>query len=196
MGVCRDLDNQSPATQRLIGSSAYRSFESLNLGNNKCGIFENTLLYLHHSSVFQLNKPVMTQHNKEKEAFKNEIKKLGGRKDLIPGIYNYCDRWCERCAFTSRCGNYSIGKDVWPDEEDMDLKNEKFWEKMSLIFETTAEMLLEKAEELGIDLSEVVPDENDAFEKAEKSELELAARDYGNAVNNWLDIIENQSCLS
>lgn len=21
----------------------------------------------------------------------------------IPGIYNYCDRWCERCPFTSRC---------------------------------------------------------------------------------------------
>ncbi len=21
----------------------------------------------------------------------------------IPGIYNYCDRWCERCKFTSRC---------------------------------------------------------------------------------------------
>jgi hypothetical protein len=22
---------------------------------------------------------------------------------LIPGVYNYCDRWCERCQFTSRC---------------------------------------------------------------------------------------------
>jgi len=22
---------------------------------------------------------------------------------FIPGIYNYCDRWCETCAFTSRC---------------------------------------------------------------------------------------------
>jgi len=23
---------------------------------------------------------------------------------FIVGIYNYCDRWCETCAFTSRCG--------------------------------------------------------------------------------------------
>jgi hypothetical protein len=23
--------------------------------------------------------------------------------DFIPGIFNYCDRWCERCAFTKRC---------------------------------------------------------------------------------------------
>jgi len=22
---------------------------------------------------------------------------------MIPGIYNYCDRWCERCAFSRRC---------------------------------------------------------------------------------------------
>ncbi len=24
-------------------------------------------------------------------------------KSHIPGIYNYCDRWCERCTFTSQC---------------------------------------------------------------------------------------------
>ena len=22
---------------------------------------------------------------------------------MIPGIYNYCDRWCERCVFSGRC---------------------------------------------------------------------------------------------
>jgi hypothetical protein len=26
--------------------------------------------------------------------------------NLIPGIYNYCNRRCERCAFTSRCFHY------------------------------------------------------------------------------------------
>ena len=26
--------------------------------------------------------------------------------NTIPGIYNYCDYWCERCAFTQRCGTY------------------------------------------------------------------------------------------
>ncbi len=27
-------------------------------------------------------------------------------RNNIPGIYNYCDRWCERCKFTSRCAVY------------------------------------------------------------------------------------------
>ncbi len=26
---------------------------------------------------------------------------------FIVGIYNYCDRWCETCAFTSRCGVFA-----------------------------------------------------------------------------------------
>lgn len=28
--------------------------------------------------------------------------------DLIPGIYNYCDSWCERCTLTSRCRSYQL----------------------------------------------------------------------------------------
>ena len=25
------------------------------------------------------------------------------KKTYIEGIYNYCDRWCEKCRFTSNC---------------------------------------------------------------------------------------------
>ena len=25
------------------------------------------------------------------------------RDGFIVGVYNYCDSWCDRCAFTSRC---------------------------------------------------------------------------------------------
>ena len=27
---------------------------------------------------------------------------------FILGIYNYCDRWCETCAFTSRCRVFAV----------------------------------------------------------------------------------------
>jgi hypothetical protein len=29
------------------------------------------------------------------------------RPDRIPLIHNYCDYWCDRCAFTSRCAVYA-----------------------------------------------------------------------------------------
>ncbi len=31
---------------------------------------------------------------------------------FIPGIYNYCDYWCERCAFTGRCRNYRTDREL------------------------------------------------------------------------------------
>jgi hypothetical protein len=31
-----------------------------------------------------------------------------GDMDHIDFISNYCDRWCERCAFTSRCGAFAV----------------------------------------------------------------------------------------
>lgn len=33
-------------------------------------------------------------------------------KDEYAGIYNQCDYWCERCAFTRRCGNYRLGEQL------------------------------------------------------------------------------------
>ncbi len=29
---------------------------------------------------------------------------------FVPGIYNYCDRWCERCPLQLRCMSYMMGK--------------------------------------------------------------------------------------
>ena len=35
------------------------------------------------------------------------------KKDrFITGIFNYCDYWCERCAFTRRCRNFSMGREM------------------------------------------------------------------------------------
>ncbi len=62
---------------------------------------------------------------------KEEIKKLAENKDLISGIYNYCDRWCERCAFTSRCMNFAMSRKYTDDPEASDITNEKFWQNLS-----------------------------------------------------------------
>jgi hypothetical protein len=50
------------------------------------------------------------------------------KKNHIPGIYNYCDRWCEKCGFTSQCllfsneskiATFEILNDRLPDAEEM-----------------------------------------------------------------------------
>ena len=49
----------------------------------------------------------------------------------IRGIYNYCDRWCERCPLTSRCLNFTLGAESGLTREDLDISNDRFWQKMS-----------------------------------------------------------------
>ena len=42
---------------------------------------------------------------------KERMDELAGDPRFIPGIYNYCDRWCERCELASRCLNYAMSQD-------------------------------------------------------------------------------------
>ena len=69
----------------------------------------------------------------------------------IPGIYNYCDRWCERCPFTSRCLNFEMSEEKFGDLENVDITNEVFWQKLNETFAETLSMLKEMAAEKGID---------------------------------------------
>lgn len=73
----------------------------------------------------------------------------------IPGIYNYCDRWCERCAFTSRCLNFEMSAEKFGDSDSLDIKNAAFWNKLSEVFQETLTMLKEMAAEQGIDLDSI-----------------------------------------
>ncbi|MCK9167863.1 MAG: hypothetical protein M0O94_04825, partial [Bacteroidales bacterium] len=43
---------------------------------------------------------------------KKSKKEISSDQVLIPGIDNYCNRWCERCLFASRCANYRLRKEV------------------------------------------------------------------------------------
>jgi hypothetical protein len=95
---------------------------------------------------------------------KDDIKTLAKNKNFIPGIYNYCDRWCERCPHTSRCMNFAMTREYSDDPETSDITNEKFWQSLSEIFKVTREMLEESAEEMGIDLDSI------NFEEASRDE--------------------------
>ena len=50
---------------------------------------------------------------------------------FIPGIYNYCDRWCERCEFSHRCAQFAMRSHDRPDDPRMrDSENRKFWDAL------------------------------------------------------------------
>jgi hypothetical protein len=86
---------------------------------------------------------------------KEQLKKLAEDPRFISGVYNYCDRWCERCPFTSRCMNYALNEEEEDGPEANDMTNRAFWDKLHGIFQVTFEMIKESAEEMGIDLNAI-----------------------------------------
>ncbi len=123
---------------------------------------------------------------------KERMKKLGEDPRFISGIYNYCDRWCERCPFTSRCMNFELSEEEFSDPETRDIQNEAFWNKLSETFQVTLELLKEMAEERGIDLDSIDYDESREErrlknEVAESNACCRAAKGYGAMVDDWFD---------
>jgi len=83
----------------------------------------------------------------------------------IPGIYNYCDRWCERCSFTSRCAVYEKTSNLSPEQSDM--QNQAFWENISTSFSEALSLLEQAAKEEGIDLEQLNDEEWETYKKQE-----------------------------
>ena len=126
---------------------------------------------------------------------KEQLKRLNEDPRFISGIHNYCDRWCERCAFTSRCLNFALCEEEHANPETRDLNNEKFWNKLNDNFKVIIEMIYTLAKERGIELDET---ELKEIKKAQckKDEdvrnnvLARAGIQYINMAQSWFDSAE------
>ncbi|MFH2218847.1 MAG: hypothetical protein ABII68_04200 [Pseudomonadota bacterium] len=79
----------------------------------------------------------------------------------IPGIYNYCDRWCERCRFTARCRTYAMEEEEKDSGDAVDVFSDLFWEKITETLQSTMNLIEEIAREEGIDLDAVESGDSD-----------------------------------
>ena len=121
---------------------------------------------------------------------RDRLKKLAAEKRFISGIYNYCDRWCERCPLTSRCLNFSISQEDSSDPEAEDIRNKAFWNKLSETLAESLELLKEGAKKWGIDLETLDSTEDIENLKAkdraaENHLLSRAAKRYVEIVEDW-----------
>ena len=90
----------------------------------------------------------------------------------IDGIYNYCDRWCERCIFTSRCRNFEGIRKLNPEEQD--IENKAFWDRIGKNFETAIKLLHKAAEKSGVDLNAISAAEKDDYSRRAKRDRNAA----------------------
>ncbi|MEO5601827.1 MAG: hypothetical protein ABIR06_12955 [Cyclobacteriaceae bacterium] len=109
----------------------------------------------------------------------------------IAGIHNYCDRWCERCFFTSRCAVYAEVSDL-PNEQ-LDLRNKAFWQRLGDNFSKAKDLLEQAAERYGVELKEL----HGQMELTEKKQKEIREEstqhpisqlslEYSDVATQWL----------
>lgn len=132
----------------------------------------------------------------------DELERMVGDPRFISGIYNFCDRWCERCPFTSRCLNYAMGEKLEKEVERRrsEGENEAFWERMDAKAEDAADSVAALADGDGdpddpwdaeIDeqeFQEYQREQEERREKARRHPAAMAAHRYMGMVDAWFSV--------
>jgi L-rhamnose mutarotase len=112
------------------------------------------------------------------------------KNDKIDGIFNYCDGWCERCAFTQRCA-VGIAESKLSDEQK-DMTNEAFWLNISDNFANAIALLRKEADKRGFSLEMSAEEQAEYAEQQKKINKEVkdsvlmkTSHDYSIAVHKW-----------
>ena len=117
---------------------------------------------------------------------RRSLTQLADNPDLIDGIYNYCDRWCERCPFTSRCLVYATEADEEVSLKGQDVANASFWRDLDSVFQETLSLIPEWATASAFDLTLL----EDTSRKRKRQQVDnhplvLTAKRYANSASDW-----------
>jgi hypothetical protein len=117
---------------------------------------------------------------------RRSLTELANNPDLIDGIYNYCDRWCERCPFTSRCLVYATETEEEVSLKEQDVANAAFWTELDSVFQETLALIPEWARASGFDLTSL----QDTSRKRKRQQVDnhplvLTAKKYANSASDW-----------
>lgn len=120
------------------------------------------------------------ERNKRKMEIRQKMQELSEDENMIDGIYNYCDRWCERCPYTTRCRVYQMEADR--ETETIDGLNKQFWEELALNFEVCIDMIKEAFP----DIDTSYDHEALRFHVYQEIDAEAKALDYGFRLRDWI----------
>lgn len=131
-------------------------------------------------------------------------KSVFNEENFIPGVFNYCNSWCERCRFRLRCRNYAMMADEEGNPIDLDDDGalerieENMRKAMGLLKAWKEEDVQDDDEDDGME----EPDERDQAEWMAEMEREKEfARNhplakltmsYSQMARRWLEVHEEQ----
>jgi len=112
------------------------------------------------------------------------------RDGFIISVFNYCDRWCERCPFTGRCHVFADGA-----EHEFECDQGPLTQPMAERQEAELIKHAERWKKWGIDFDEIMEEVDRSIAAGEELapeevlledlELETRAKEYGYALMKW-----------
>jgi hypothetical protein len=104
---------------------------------------------------------------------------------FIIGIHNFCDRWCVHCRFTAHCRVFEMDMDYKRRNPGKGSDLQSVFEQVGEVLSTTLELLKKMAEEKGIDLSEIEPEDTQKPLWPDHPIMSLSKK-YSNDLHDWL----------
>jgi len=128
---------------------------------------------------------------------KNDLLRMAPNPKFIPGIYNYCDHWCERCPFTARCLSFTMEQEERTAEARQPGDSRAFWKKLEDSLRRTQEWLDEVAKEQGVslaplELKKISRQEERRRRATQQHPLASAALQYSGMLDDWFRSGERQ----
>ena len=129
-----------------------------------------------------------------KSQFISILTEAANNPRTIHGIFNWCDRWCERCSQTRHCTLYKTSTHLPSDSP------EDFFKSLSMIFEATMDMLKESAERSGFDFESLKDSDFESEYDRKKYFIRndagiSLAKQYGKQVKHWLDSLKRKDAF-
>lgn len=123
----------------------------------------------------------------------DKLKDITNKPEFIDNIYNFCDRWCQRCGFNSNCEASVTDINNQADDDS----NKIFWLDIEKQLNEAKEFVITEAANNNLSLTEFDDPKQkknfDLFQRDAKSnDILKAGRFYEDMVDDWFDnAIEN-----
>ncbi|KAF0199881.1 MAG: hypothetical protein FD166_309 [Bacteroidetes bacterium] len=116
----------------------------------------------------------------------DQFQRIRETRDIISGIHNYCDRWCERCAFTSRCTVFAMGEEEERIRKESNEPEKDLASYVGAMLEDAMELLHDLAKEHGIDFDALDEDDTDLRKPGKDSYLVKKSDEHAKWLFKWL----------
>ncbi|MFH1119296.1 MAG: hypothetical protein V1775_05695 [Bacteroidota bacterium] len=114
-----------------------------------------------------------------------QYNKIRETRDIISGIHNYCDRWCERCGFTARCSVFAMGEEEERIRKENNEPEKNMAEYVGSMLQDAMDLLHDLAREHGIDFNALDDDEADIRKPGKDNYLVRKSDEHSRWLFKW-----------